>query len=158
MRIEYFILVDRIRELSIDKGIVVCESQVPVESSIYEGHFPGHPILPGVLLIEAMAQTAGWLILAKTKCEKFPFLSIVHEAKLRDFVTPGTDLVLESKLLHEGSGFVKMQNKVMAGSTLKCSSETTFRVLPFPSPVFKQHLLTHAPRVGFPSEYLEHVQ
>jgi 3-hydroxyacyl-[acyl-carrier-protein] dehydratase len=156
MRIEYFIMVDRIRELSIEKGIVVCESKVPVESSIYQGHFPGHPILPGVLLIEAMAQTAGWLILAKTKCEKFPFLSIVHEAKLRDFVTPGTDLVLESKLLHEGSGFVKMANKVTANGTLKCSSETTFRVLPFPSPVFKEHLLTHAPRVGFPAEYLEH--
>lgn len=57
MRIEYFIMVDRIRELSIEKGIVVCESKVPVESSIYQGHFPGHPILPGVLLIEAMAQT-----------------------------------------------------------------------------------------------------
>lgn len=156
MRIEYFIMVDRIRELSIEKGIVICESKVPVESSIYQGHFPGHPILPGVLLIEAMAQTAGWLILAKTKCEKFPFLSIVHEAKLRDFVTPGTDLVLESRLLHEGSGFVKMANKITADGTLKCSSETTFRVLPFPSPVFKEHLLTHAPRVGFPAEYLEH--
>jgi 3-hydroxyacyl-[acyl-carrier-protein] dehydratase len=102
MQIEYFILVDRIRSLSIENGTVECESAVPLESSIYKGHFPGHPILPGVLLIEAMAQTAGWLVLAMVRCERFPFLSIVTDAKLRDFVTPGSQLQLEAKLLHEG--------------------------------------------------------
>lgn len=154
MQIEFFILVDRIRSLSIENGTVQCESAVPIESSIYTGHFPGHPILPGVLLIEAMAQTAGWLILAMTKCERFPFLSIVNDAKLRDFVTPGTQLLLEAKLLHEGSGFAKTSNRVMVDGKVKCEAETTFRVLPFPSPVFKQNVVAHALRVGFPAEFV----
>lgn len=154
MQIEFFILVDRIRSLSIENGTVQCESAVPVESSIYTGHFPGHPILPGVLLIEAMAQTAGWLILATTRCERFPFLSIVNDAKLRDFVTPGTQLLIESKLLHEGSGFAKTANRVLADGKVKCESETTFRVLPFPSPVFRENVIAHARRVGFPAEFV----
>lgn len=154
MQIEVFILVDRIRSLSIEDGTVQCESAVPVESSIYTGHFPGHPILPGVLLIEAMAQTAGWLILALTRCERFPFLSIVHEAKLRDFVTPGTQLLLEAKLLHEGSGFVKTSNRVVVDGKVKCEAETTFRVMPFPSPVFRENVIAHARRVGFPAEFM----
>lgn len=153
MQLEYFILVDRIRSLSIEKGTVQCESKVPVESTIYQGHFPGHPILPGVLLVEAMAQTAGWLILAMTRCERFPFLSIIDDAKLRDFVTPGNDLLLEAKLLHEGSGFARTENRVLVDGKVKCSATTTFRVLPFPSPVFKQTVVAHALRVGFPKEY-----
>jgi len=154
MQIEFFILVDRIRSLSIENGTVECESAVPVESSIYQGHFPGHPILPGVLLIEAMAQTAGWLILALSRCERFPFLSMVNDAKLRDFVTPGTQLLLEAKLLHEGSGFAKTYNRVLVDGKVKCEAETTFRVMPFPSPVFKENVIAHARRVGFPAEFV----
>lgn len=154
MQIEFFILVDRIRSLSIENGTVECESAVPVESSIYQGHFPGHPILPGVLLIEAMAQTAGWLILALSRCERFPFLSMVNDAKLRDFVTPGTQLLLEAKLLHEGSGFAKTYNRVLVDGKVKCEAETTFRVMPFPSPIFRDNVIAHARRVGFPAEFV----
>jgi 3-hydroxyacyl-[acyl-carrier-protein] dehydratase len=156
MQIEVFILVDRIRSLSIEDGIVQCESAVPVDSSIYLGHFPGHPILPGVLLIEAMAQTAGWLILAMTRCERFPFLSMVNNAKLRDFVTPGTQLLIEARMLHEGSGFARTSNRVLVDGKVKCEAETTFRVLPFPSPVFKDNVISHARRVGFPVEFAPH--
>src|SRR5690606_13012156 len=152
MQIDVFILVDRIRSLSIENGLVQCDSAVPVESSIYRGHFPGHPILPGVLLIESMAQTAGWLILGLTKFERFPFLSIVNEAKMRDFVTPGMQLLLEARLLHEGSGFYRTSNRVLVDGKLKCEAETTFRVMPFPSPVFRENVIAQAGRVGFPAE------
>ena len=154
MRIEFFIMVDRIRSLSTKDGLVQCEATVPIESTIYQGHFPGHPILPGVLLVEAMAQTAGWLILALTKFERFPFLSMINDAKLRDFVTPGTELLLEARLLHEGSGFARTSNRVLVGDKVTCEATTTFRVLPFPSPVFKQSVTAHALQVGFPAEYV----
>jgi 3-hydroxyacyl-[acyl-carrier-protein] dehydratase len=153
MRVEYFLLVDRIQSLSIEEGIVRCEATVPAESTIYEGHFPGFPVLPGVLLIEAMAQTAGWLILAKTRCEKFPFLSIINEAKLRNFVRPGNELLVESKLIHEGSGYIKTENRVLFENAVMCEAATTFRVLAFPSPVFQEKLVAHALRIGFPAEY-----
>src|SRR6266702_7130899 len=104
MRLEYFQLVDRIVEISPD-GVIRVESKVPTASSIFEGHFPGHPLMPGVLLIEAMAQTAGWLIIAATRFERMPFLAAVKEAKLRTFVTPGQLLSLTADLVHEGSGY-----------------------------------------------------
>ena len=58
MRLEYFQMTDRVVELSRDRGLIRTESTVPTASTIFEGHFPGHPLLPGVLLIETMAQTA----------------------------------------------------------------------------------------------------
>ncbi len=156
MYIEYFLLVDRIVALSIEEGVVRCEATVPTESTIYQGHFPGFPVLPGVLLIEAMAQNAGWLILAMTRCERFPFLSIINEAKLRNFVRPGNVLLVESKLIHEGSGYIKTENRVLFENAVMCEATTTFRVLPFPSPVFQEKLIAHALKIGFPAEFAPH--
>ena len=61
--------------------------------------------MPGVLLIEAMAQTSGWLLIGVTKFTRMPFFASVKEAKLRTFVTQGQQLSLSAHLLHEGSGF-----------------------------------------------------
>jgi len=86
MRLEYFQLVDRIVALDLDARTITAHGQVPQTSTIFEGHFPGHPLMPGVLLIEAMAQTSGWLIIGITRFERMPFLAAVREAKLRTFV------------------------------------------------------------------------
>src|SRR4029453_11437454 len=105
MRLEYFQMVDRILALSIEQGHVRAAATVPTESPIFEGHFPDHPIMPGVLLIECMAQTAGWILLAKTRFDRMPFLAALKDAKLREFVLPGTELEIEGPILQEGSGF-----------------------------------------------------
>src|SRR5258705_465900 len=63
MQLEYFSLIDRIVDLNVGERTITAEAQVPTESTIFEGHFPGYPIMPGVLLIEAMAQTSGWLLI-----------------------------------------------------------------------------------------------
>ena len=89
MQLEYFQLIDRIVDLNVGEKTITVEAQVPENSTIFEGHFPGYPIMPGVLLIEAMAQTSGWLLLALMKFERMPFLAAVKEAKMRGFVTPG---------------------------------------------------------------------
>ena len=59
MQLDYFQLIDRILDLNMDEKTITVEAQVPKESTIFEGHFPGYPIMPGVLLIESMAQTSG---------------------------------------------------------------------------------------------------
>ncbi|MGA8414659.1 MAG: beta-hydroxyacyl-ACP dehydratase, partial [Xanthobacteraceae bacterium] len=64
MRIEYFQLIDWIVGLDTSAWTIDVEAVVPLESTIFEGHFPGQPLMPGVLLIESMAQTAGWLVIA----------------------------------------------------------------------------------------------
>src|SRR5246127_4396337 len=105
MRIEYFELIDRILELNLEEKTITVEARVPKESTIFEGHFPGYPIMPGVLLIESMAQTSGWLVLSMLKFKRMPFLAAVKEAKMRGFVTPGEVLRIEASIVHEGSGY-----------------------------------------------------
>src|SRR6202140_5974659 len=105
MNLEYFQLIDRILDLNIGEKTITAEAQVPANNTIFEGHFPGHPIMPGVLLIESMAQTSGWLLIALTKFERMPFLAAVKEAKMRSFVSPGQVLKIDASIVHEGSGF-----------------------------------------------------
>src|SRR3982750_4561218 len=70
MQLEYFQLIDRITDLTLVKQTITVEAQVPQHNTIFEGHFPGYPIMPGVLLIESMAQTSGWLLLALMKFKR----------------------------------------------------------------------------------------
>ena len=85
------------------------------QSPVFEGHFPGYPILPGVLMIETMAQTGGWLILATQACAKMPFLMQVEKAKMRSFVAPGQAMHAEAIASHEGSGYAVVKASITAG-------------------------------------------
>ena len=98
MRLEYFQLIDRIVDLKIADRKISTEATVPVTSTIFEGHFPGFPLMPGVLLIEAMAQTSGWLIVASHHFQRMAFLAAVKDAKFRMFVTPGQKLSVKASL------------------------------------------------------------
>src|SRR5215470_13578592 len=112
MRLEYFQLIDRIVDLNLGAQTIQVEARVPTSSTIFEGHFPGYPLMPGVLLIEAMAQTSGWLLIAITRFTRMPFFAAVKEAKLRSFVSPGQQLALSAKLLHHGSGFAVAKSEI----------------------------------------------
>src|SRR6201993_2991404 len=115
MQLEYFQLIDRILDLNLEQRTITVEAEVPKTSTVFEGHFPGYPIMPGVLLIESMAQTSGWLLLALMKFERMPFLAAVKEAKMRGFVTPGELLMVEAGIVHEGSGYAITEAKVKVG-------------------------------------------
>src|SRR5713226_7920412 len=123
MHLEYFQLIDRIADLNVSKRTITVEAQVPQHNTIFEGHFPGYPLMPGVLLIEAMAQTSGWLLIGLMKFERMPFLAMVKEAKMRGFVSPGQVLTINAKVEHEGSGFAVTSAKGSVGKELKCSAE-----------------------------------
>ena len=156
MQLEYFILIDRILDLNIDGKTIQVEAQVPQHSTIFEGHFPGYPIMPGVLLIESMAQTSGWLLLALMKFERMPFLAAVKEAKMRGFVSPGELLTINANVLHEGSGYAMTEAKVSVGGKLKCNATITFSHIPFPNPDLRRHMDAMAKRVGFPQQAIAH--
>src|SRR5215813_6034421 len=119
MRLEYFQLIDRIVDLNLGAKTITVEAQVPEQSTIFEGHFPGYPIMPGVLLIESMAQTSGWLLSAVLKFERMPFLAAVKEAKMRGFVAPGELLTIDASVVHEGSGYAITDAKVKVGGKLR---------------------------------------
>jgi 3-hydroxyacyl-[acyl-carrier-protein] dehydratase len=150
MQIEYFQLIDRIVDLNLGEKTITVEAQVPEKSTIFEGHFPGYPIMPGVLLTEAMAQSSGWLLLALMKFERMPFLAMIKEAKMRGFVSPGQLLTIDAKVEHEGSGFAVTSAKVRVGTELKCNAELTFRQIPFPHPDLRVHMDAMARKIGFP--------
>jgi 3-hydroxyacyl-[acyl-carrier-protein] dehydratase len=150
MRLEYFQLLYRIVELDVANRTIRTEATVPLESSIFEGHFPGYPLMPGVLLLETMAQTSGWLIIALTKFERMPFLAAFKEAKLRTFVSPGTTLAASAKLEHEGSGFAVAQAEIRVGGQITCDCDITFRVVNFPAPDLKSYMQKEAKRLQFP--------
>src|SRR5438067_1097674 len=120
MRLEYFQLIDRILDISIEERTIRTEATVPAESTIFEGHFPGYPLMPGALLIETMAQTSGWLIIALTKFTRMPFFAAVNEAKLRTFVTPGQALSATAQLTHDGSGFARTQAQAASARQSCC--------------------------------------
>jgi 3-hydroxyacyl-[acyl-carrier-protein] dehydratase len=154
MQLEYFQLIDRIADLNVSEKTITVEARVPEHSTIFEGHFPGYPIMPGVLLIEAMAQTSGWLLLALMKFERMPFLAAVKEAKMRGFVTPGELLTIEANVLHEGSGYAMTEAKIRVGGKLKCNATITFSHIPFPHPDLRGHMDAVAKRIGFPQQVI----
>lgn len=154
MRIEYFQLIDEIVELKPEDGLIRTRATVPDESTIFEGHFPGHPLMPGVLLIESMAQTSGYLVLSFNNFDRMPFLAGVREAKLRTFVTPGDVLDLEARMEHDGSGYAMTTASVKCKGKAICDSRLTFKVMPFPTPEFKTLMSENAMRVGYPKELI----
>ena len=156
MRIEYFQLIDRVAELNLKELTIRVEANVPTESTIFEGHFPGRPLMPGVLLTEAMAQASGWLIIAQAKFEKMPFLAALKEVKFRTFVTPGTALMIDAKLLHEGSGYAITEAKITADGKPVCNAELTFRVVDFPEGEFFANMQDVAKRIELPLEAPAH--
>ncbi|WJR75731.1 3-hydroxyacyl-ACP dehydratase FabZ family protein [Bradyrhizobium sp. NP1] len=155
MQLDYFQLIDRILDLNTEEKRITVEAQVPTTSTIFEGHFPGHPLMPGVLLIESMAQASGWLLLGLMKFERMPFLAAVKEAKMRGFVTPGEVLTIEAHVLHEGSGYAITEAKVKVGGKLRCNATIMFSHIPFPNADMRGHMDAMAKRIGFPQQALQ---
>ncbi|MBM3529247.1 MAG: beta-hydroxyacyl-ACP dehydratase [Alphaproteobacteria bacterium] len=156
MRIEYFQLIDRVADLNLSDLTIRAEATVPTESTIFEGHFPGRPLMPGVLLVECMAQASGWLIIARTHFERMPFLAALKEVKLRSFVTPGQALTVSAKLVHEGSGFAVTEAEISAEGKTICNADITFRVVDFPKGEFLASMQDVARRIALPMEAIAH--
>src|ERR1700722_15675611 len=112
MRLEFFQMVDRIAALDPEARTVRADCVVPHASPAFECYFPGYPLLPGVLMIETMAQTGGGLVLAVLRFQRMPFLAQVKEAKLRAFVVPGQALQVEARLQHDGSGYAMASGSI----------------------------------------------
>jgi 3-hydroxyacyl-[acyl-carrier-protein] dehydratase len=148
MRLEYFQMVDRVVRLDSESISVACT--VPRESPIFEGHFPGHPILPGVLMVETMAQAGGWLLMALNGMARMPFLSKVNEAKFRGFVTPGTELSVESRRTHDGSGYAVTEARIEVAGKRVADAEITYRLMAFPDPALEAAMRAQAVRLGLP--------
>jgi len=121
-----FLLVDRIEELETDR--IVGIKNVTVNEPFFNGHFPEFPVMPGVLIVEAMAQVAGVLVLSQIpdRKNKLVLLATVEEAKFRKPVRPGDQLRIEMTIakrkasLAKVFGIVRVDGAVVAEATMLC--------------------------------------
>ncbi len=122
-----FLLVDRILRLTDTKAVgIKC---VTINDYFFRGHFPGRPIMPGVLIIEAMAQVGGILILNKTEnLRKLAYFMSVDQVKFRKPVVPGDQLVLEAELGKIRSRIGQVFAKAFVDNKLACEGELMFAI------------------------------
>lgn len=124
-----FLLVDRIITFEVNHRIVGIKN-VTLNEPFFQGHFPNHPIMPGVLILEVMAQIGGVLAFKSVpqSGRHIVYLTGVDKAKFRKPVVPGDQLRVEIVVLKRRAPFWKMQGKAYVESNLICEAELTAMV------------------------------
>ncbi|MBI3508651.1 MAG: 3-hydroxyacyl-ACP dehydratase FabZ [Chlamydiia bacterium] len=110
-----FLLVDRVIALNLEESEIIAIKNVTVNEPFFQGHFPGAPIMPGVLLLEALAQAGGILVHQKGYQKKIAVLLNVSNAKFRKPVIPGDVLHLHAKGVHISRNGGKIEAKALIG-------------------------------------------
>jgi 3-hydroxyacyl-[acyl-carrier-protein] dehydratase len=151
MRLEYFEMIDRVTAVDADHLVAECRVPAAAGNPVFAGHLPGYPLMPGVLLIETMAQASGWLLLHRQGYARMPLLASVKEAKLRSFVLPEAALEVTATMVHEGSGYAVTEARISSEGRKVCDVELTLRALPFPTPELAAGVRERARQLGLPA-------
>ncbi len=123
-----FLLVDRVLEVEPYKRVVAIKN-VTANESFFQGHFPGHPIMPGVLVIEAMAQAGGICFLCDDQSGKMLYLAGVDKARFRKPVLPGDQIRFEIEVLNIRSKIGKIAGKAIIDGQVACEAELTCAII-----------------------------
>jgi len=115
------LLVDRIVELEPER--IVGIKNVTANEPFFAGHFPGFPVMPGVLIVEAMAQVAGVLVLQDLPAQSAVFLASIEQAKFRRPVVPGDQLRIEMKVVKRRANVAKMAGTASVDGAVVAEAE-----------------------------------
>jgi len=121
-----FLLVDRVLEMDLDKGYILAQKNVTINESFFQGHFPDSPIMPGVLILEALAQAGAILVHLKGKEDKIAVLLNVNHAKFRQPVKPGDVLHLRCQGLHFSSKGGRVKAEALVDGKIAAEGEIGF--------------------------------
>lgn len=121
-----FLLVDRILEMDTEEQTIVGLKNVTANEDFFNGHFPGHPIMPGVLIVEGLAQCLGVLVMPPN-CGKVPYFAAIDNVKFKAPVRPGDQVIYEAKVekmrssIIKASGVAKVDGKIVAQASFTFS-------------------------------------
>lgn len=124
-----FLLVDRILHINLEDNEIVGLKNVTVNEPFFQGHFPTVPIMPGVLILEALAQTGGVLVHQKGYGKKIAVLLNVASAKFRKPVVPGDVLHLHAKGIHISGNGGRFRVKALVEGLLAAEAELSFALV-----------------------------
>ena len=126
-----FLLIDRVLEMERKQRIVAIKN-VTMNEPHFQGHFPDYPIMPGVLMVEAIAQTGGALLLTEIpdRDQKLMVFTGIEEARFRRPVTPGDQLRIEVTVLQWRSRAVKMKGVITVEGKVVCDAVVMCQVVP----------------------------
>lgn len=124
-----FLLVDRIVYLDLEENVIIGQKNVTANEQFFQGHFPGVPIMPGVLILEALAQTGGVLVHKKCHSEKIAVLLNINNAKFRKPVVPGDVLMLHAKGLYISNKGGRVLVKATVNDQIAVEAEVGFALV-----------------------------
>ncbi|AVQ21727.1 beta-hydroxyacyl-ACP dehydratase [Fusobacterium necrophorum subsp. funduliforme] len=120
-----FLLVDRILEMDVENKRVIGRKNVTINEEFFNGHFPGHPIMPGVLIVEGMAQCLGVLVMEGQE-GKVPYFAAVESVKFKQPVRPGDTLTYDVKVEKIRSNIVKASGIALVDGVKVAEASFTF--------------------------------
>lgn len=124
-----FLLVDRILDIDLEKGFIVGQKNLTINEPFFQGHFPDAPIMPGVLILEALAQAGAVLVYLKGGREKIAVLLNVRNAKFRKPVYPGDVLILRGEGLHLSSKGGRVKATATVDDKVVVEAEVSFALV-----------------------------
>lgn len=124
-----FLLVDRIIDIDLERGYILGQKNCTMNEAFFQGHFPNAPIMPGVLILEALAQAGGVLVHLKGQVEKIAVLLNVNHAKFRQPVKPGDVLHLHCEGIHFSSKGGRVKATAKVGDKIAAEAEIGFALV-----------------------------
>lgn len=118
-----FLLIDRVLEM--EECSLRAMKNVTINEPFFQGHFPGTPVMPGVLVVEAMAQAAGYLLLCNVedRDDKLIYFTGIDKCRFRKPVVPGDQLIFEVELVAKRSTFAKIRGRALVDGEVVCEAD-----------------------------------
>lgn len=148
MLLESFNMIDRVEHLDLEHNTIECYASVPDSSEILGGHFPGFPIMPGVILTETIAQASGYLSYFTNKQEQMPFLVGIDQARFKGFVRPGEILHISVSKYNQTLSIEQYEGTISVNEQVVCSARVKLRSMDFPSQKLRHHMLDRTRFIG----------